>query len=895
MVKRPAVDRLAAISACMAFVFFTYGRASAPRYAALVDALPPARTVEAPLSGIPYRPLGAHARAVTAERAALFQAAAEILDEARARPAVETLHAAGVAQAILGAPREAVISLESALFSETGETQVDRAVQRSRNAALLQDLAAVLISHAGNNPASPDLSTALGAANRAISLGADARFTRALILERLELRDDAIRAWNDLLVAGASGSSQWQTEGRVRLETLIARRRAARAAVDIGALRSGVEEQRYGEAMRELREAGRLFQQNDFRAALERTAAMDGDLATRYPAVYLRARWLAGICRLAMYRPVEAIRDYEAALDVATRLHDGESVAALETLLAEACRYSGDADRAADLRRRALRDAYRVDQPARLQIALSEAADAATREGRIDEAKAHVERLIVVSRRLADPSFMVDALVRQAFLFAATGDRPAGQTALSEAARWLARIDNAEVRRRMGALTGIASAAVTGVTDRASLDAIAFYGSTGNGFGLSDALALRGRLLADRNELAAARTTLENALDVAQSESAHIVDPAARSTFLERRQTVFDDLVDVAFRSSQWKDALQFAELSHRGQLDAGSAVSTVPPRVTAIEYFVGRNDVYAWVLTGTFVRPFRLSIKPAELKELAGDRRSTAALRRLYIALIEPVASVLPAGATLAFIPDKELQSVPFSALMDRRGRYLLERFRVVVVPSIASLSDRPRVPRRTGPPRALVVSGSLASGSTFLPMASMESKRIAGLYQKPVVLAGAKAQAGAVLREAETATIIHIAAHATANPQHPSLSSILLGDAQSLSVLYARDISTSRMRGEPTVFLNACSTAEGSRRVGMTSLAQAFLAAGASEVVATLWPIEDDTAFAFAAEFHKRLRDGATAVDALRALQLASIQSKDPSTRHPATWAAYEIVGWK
>lgn len=97
--------------------------------------------------------------------------------------------------------------------------------------------------------------------------------------------------------------------------------------------------------------------------------------------------------------------------------------------------------------------------------------------------------------------------------------------------------------------------------------------------------------------------------------------------------------------------------------------------------------------------------------------------------------------------------------------------------------------------------------------------------------------------------------------------------------------------------VFLSGCETGVGTAWTtrfapgeDYATLAQAFLYAGAGNVIATLWRIEDAGAARFTATFYERLvgRDPAAA---LAAAQRAAIDSDDLSA--PYQWAPYTVSG--
>jgi CHAT domain-containing protein len=99
------------------------------------------------------------------------------------------------------------------------------------------------------------------------------------------------------------------------------------------------------------------------------------------------------------------------------------------------------------------------------------------------------------------------------------------------------------------------------------------------------------------------------------------------------------------------------------------------------------------------------------------------------------------------------------------------------------------------------------------------------------------------------------------------------------------------------PLVFLSGCETGVGAawstqfaRGEDYATLAQAFLYAGASNVVATLWRIEDRGAAEFAERFYQSLGPNAPP-DALAAAQRALMLHERYSA--PYYWAPYQVAG--
>ena len=99
------------------------------------------------------------------------------------------------------------------------------------------------------------------------------------------------------------------------------------------------------------------------------------------------------------------------------------------------------------------------------------------------------------------------------------------------------------------------------------------------------------------------------------------------------------------------------------------------------------------------------------------------------------------------------------------------------------------------------------------------------------------------------------------------------------------------------PLVFLSGCETGVGAawstrfaRGEDYTTLAQSFLYAGAANVVATLWRIEDEGGSEFAKRFYRALQE-TTAADALAEAQRSLVE--DDRFNSPYYWAGYQLTG--
>jgi len=103
--------------------------------------------------------------------------------------------------------------------------------------------------------------------------------------------------------------------------------------------------------------------------------------------------------------------------------------------------------------------------------------------------------------------------------------------------------------------------------------------------------------------------------------------------------------------------------------------------------------------------------------------------------------------------------------------------------------------------------------------------------------------------------------------------------------------------------VVLSACKTAQGKlyRGEGLVGLTSAFLYAGSRSVVASLWPVNDQSTSLFMEAFHKNLKAGVPAAEALRAARSDVMQTtvrsavlgEQQSLAAPYFWAPFILVG--
>ena len=259
--------------------------------------------------------------------------------------------------------------------------------------------------------------------------------------------------------------------------------------------------------------------------------------------------------------------------------------------------------------------------------------------------------------------------------------------------------------------------------------------------------------------------------------------------------------------------------------------------------------------------------------------RRSMAAMRRLHDLVWAPLTSQLTGCRRVLVVPHDQLGSVQFAALHDGET-YLAITLEIAMAPS-ASIALY-GLARKPVPAQRAVVLGE----SSRLVHAADEANFVAGLFDEATVLTGEAADAVSLRAACADADVLHLACHAEFRSDNPMFSALQLVDGP----FTVQDAETLPLR-QGIVVLSACETGVAAYGRGdeMIGLVRAFLVAGASRVVASLWPVDDAVTMQLMAAFYRSLRAENSPAHALRVAQLDVMQAH----RHPFHWAAFTLYG--
>jgi CHAT domain-containing protein/predicted negative regulator of RcsB-dependent stress response len=388
-------------------------------------------------------------------------------------------------------------------------------------------------------------------------------------------------------------------------------------------------------------------------------------------------------------------------------------------------------------------------------------------------------------------------------------------------------------------------------------------------------------------------------------------------------QSVFDQAVDLLAQAGDAQGALEVSERSRaRALLDmvrgrgavagetkafrdplardfqAAALMQGLRPGEALIEYHVLPERTYAWVITRDGIRLSALAAGREALRasvetvreDLIERRAAHAGLKSAYDTLLKPL---VPAGAKhLVLVPHGPLHYLPFQALHDG-DRHLIESFSLSYAPSAGALAAIQERAARPGTRLLALGNPDLRDPRLSLPGAEREIGNIRSTFPEATVYLGADATKVNFIGRAEANHVVHIAAHAEADRIDPLHSRIMLAAAGERSgTLEAREVYQLKLDGAALVTLSACESGLGTVSNGdeIWGFTRSFLVAGTSSIVASLWPVSDDSTETLMTRFYADMPK-AGAAQALRSAQIAVL--KDERYSHPSFWAAFNLIG--
>lgn len=354
------------------------------------------------------------------------------------------------------------------------------------------------------------------------------------------------------------------------------------------------------------------------------------------------------------------------------------------------------------------------------------------------------------------------------------------------------------------------------------------------------------------------------------------------------------------------------------------------------INYIVSDEEIFALVLDKSDIRFYSLgesdslstrvkSLRNSVLSDHSAEYSKVA--KELHDQLIEPILSEININS-LIIVPDQSLHYLPFEMLLSEASEnstyeelpYLIHDYKISYVPSatVLKMLTEQKIPNPQNifaaapfnesavPFNEKVTASRYMADLSPLPLTQYETNEIAKIFaekeslleyvfpEEVKILLGKQATKSTIETTSfEEYGYIHFATHAFVNEQDPSLSGIVFwGDQDDDGMIYVNDIYNMRMNAD-LVVLGACETGLGTvyKGEGMIGFTRSFIYGGASNLMVSMWKVNDQPTANLMINFYRYVKDGHSYSGALQMAKIDLINQ--PEFAAPRNWAAFILQG--
>lgn len=400
----------------------------------------------------------------------------------------------------------------------------------------------------------------------------------------------------------------------------------------------------------------------------------------------------------------------------------------------------------------------------------------------------------------------------------------------------------------------------------------------------------------------------------------HVIEN--RLAFSSHSRRAYDDYIRYLFETGRREKAFRVAEFSRARILAEGVGLKAPASpsdvsigriqsflrqqRKIILAYWLSPEKSFLWVVSPSRFESFSLA-PGKEIEQQAAsynkailDSQDPQELDRqgqaLYQMLVAPARKWIPAGSKLVIVPHGGLTKLNFETLRLPRPEphYWIQD---VELETSSSSSLLIQARRGAAPSKKMLLIGNPVQASSDYPPLKHAGEELSRLEARfpaqETTVSGRDATPSAFqLGHPERFEFIHFVTHGTASELSPLESAIVLSpEADNSFKLYARDIVKTRLKAE-IVTISACYGA-GKRTYsseGLVGLAWAFLRAGAHQVIAGLWEVDDRATVDLMDDFYGELQKGKSAAAALRLAKLKMVESNGVYSR-PYYWGSLQL----
>ncbi len=328
---------------------------------------------------------------------------------------------------------------------------------------------------------------------------------------------------------------------------------------------------------------------------------------------------------------------------------------------------------------------------------------------------------------------------------------------------------------------------------------------------------------------------------------------------------------------AEYEDILQRIKLENPEYRELVSADPVKPddlrkkidPTTALLIYWIGDNELITWLITNSSIIRKSAGFKRMDLTVLIdktrksiqsnNDRDVTKGLKELHSILISPFEVDLKGKEKLVIIPNGSLHFIPFQSLINAKGEFLVDKFNITYSPSASVYSLYADKQVKKGSRFMGMALGDISVGNNVgLPGTEDELKKILPLFTDKLSSIGTQSTESFAKKSAGEFNFIHFATHGIYNYRQPLYSFLLFppsdNDDGRLNVWEVFEMNIN----SKLVTLSACETGLGNLDQGdeLVGLSRAFLYAGSSAVIVSLWSVADYPTSILMTNFYKYIK---------------------------------------
>lgn len=325
------------------------------------------------------------------------------------------------------------------------------------------------------------------------------------------------------------------------------------------------------------------------------------------------------------------------------------------------------------------------------------------------------------------------------------------------------------------------------------------------------------------------------------------------------------------------------------------------------IEFYLSHDRIYCWVVTRTAITAHASTFPGDTLGQRIFTFRDQMTRRltvdqlaqKLYTLLLEPVEDEFGELKQLVIVPHGFLHYVPFAALQNSDGEFLIDTHSISLIPSATVLAYCKEKGERfqqkdDWTPQILALGNpDLGNPALDLNFAAHEIRSLKRYYPNQVqAFLRSDATETNFRAHVTQANMVLFSCHGEYDVKNPLFSSLLLApDTTNNGRLEAHEIFGLKLDTD-LVVMSACETGLGTLEGGdeVIGLSRSFIFAGTASLMASLWKVDDLATAVLVKRFFRYLQEGDRHSLALKKAQQIVRQEIHP---HPAYWAAFNIIG--